>query len=106
MATATATLTSINMIDETSFMNKQFDPLLQLLKGEAIDRLDSVIDELPKYKKNLEALIVNFTIDEMLFLINAIFRDNDFKASAYYKRYNTYFDEIEELIHRMQQKIK
>lgn len=84
------------MIAETSFITK--GPI-QLLKSEAIDRLDSVVDDLPKYKKIFEELIVNFTIDNMLWLINRIYRDNEFKSSIYYRRYSEYFDEIEELTH-------
>ena len=94
----------IAMIAETSFMTKKcFDTKrpypIQLLKIEAIDRLDSVVGDLPKYKKNLENLIANFTVDEMLQLINTIDRDKEFKSSLYYKRYSEYFDEIEDLIH-------
>ena len=69
------------------------------LKSEAIDRLDSVVDDLPKYKKKFEELIVNFTVDNVLWLINAIYRDKEFKSSVYYRRYSEYFDEIEDLIH-------
>jgi hypothetical protein len=82
MATMAATI-----ITESNFMTNQ---------------LDSIVIELPKYKENLDALIFNFTIDEMLSLMNTIFRDKDFKTSEYYKLYNNYFDEIEELIHIMQ----
>ncbi len=71
-----------------------------MLKHEAIDRLDSVIYDLPKYRKNLEELILNFKVDDMLWLINTIYRDNDFKKSIYYGVYNEYFDEIEELTHK------
>ena len=69
------------------------------LKSEAIDRLDSVVDDLPKYKEQFEELIVNFTVDNVIWLINAIYRDKEFKSSLYYKRYSEYFDEIEDLIH-------
>ena len=69
------------------------------LKSEAIDRLDSVVDDLPKYKEQFEELIVNFTVDNVIWLINAIYRDKEFKSSLYYRRYSEYFDEIEELIH-------
>jgi hypothetical protein len=96
------------MIAETSFIinhschsQSQSQSLaFQLLKHEAIDRLDSVVDDLPKYKQNLQALIVNFEVDNMLYLMNIIHRDSDFKASAHYPVYNKYFDEIEELIHK------
>ncbi len=71
-----------------------------LLKNEAIDRLDSVVCELPKYKKNLDDLIINFTVDDMLHLMNMIDRDYEFKCSQYYIIYNNYFDEIEDLIHK------
>ena len=76
-------------------------PTIQLLKNEAIDRLDSVVKDLPKYKPNLTDLIRNFTVEEVLGLINTIHRDSDFQASVYFRLYNEYFDEIEELIHRM-----
>ena len=87
------------MIAETSFIETMQKPIY-LLKTEAIDRLDSIVDDLPKYKKNLEELIVNFTIDKMLFLINTIYRDKEFKSSIYYRRYSEYFDEIEELLYK------
>jgi hypothetical protein len=90
-----------NMIAETCFMSKPLDPHLQILKVEAIDRIASVVDELPKYKQPFAVLIANFTVEDMLTLMNTIFRDTDFKASAYYRLYNKYFDEIEDLIHRM-----
>jgi hypothetical protein len=98
------TKSMIEMIAETSFMTKCLDDKrpypIQLLKNEAIDRLDSVVGDLPKYKKNLEKLIANFAVDEMLQLINTIYRDKDFKSSLYYRRYSEYFDEIEDLIHK------
>ena len=84
------------MITDISFIKMLS---LHMLKYESIDRLYSVVDDLPKYKKNIEELIVNFTIDNMLLLINTIYRDREFKSSKYYRRYNKYFDEIEELIH-------
>jgi hypothetical protein len=87
------------MIVETSFITRELYPN-DMLKHEAIDRLDSIIDKLPKYKKEFETLIVQFKIDDMLYLINTIFRDDDFKSSPYYKLFNEYFDEIEELIHK------
>jgi hypothetical protein len=86
------------MIAETSFNINGPDPI-QLLKNEAIDRLDSIVNDLPKYKKKLENLIDNFKIDDMLLLINHIDRDKEFKSSVYRGRYSEYFDEIEELIH-------
>ena len=67
------------------------------LKHEAIDRLDPVVNDLPKYTIKFKELILNFKVDDMLYLINAIYRDNDFKSSRYYLVYNEYFDEIEEL---------
>jgi hypothetical protein len=87
-------------ITETSFIAKQMDPTIHMLKNEAIDRLDSVVDDLPKYKKHLENLIANFAVDEMLQLMNTIYRDKEFKTSIYYGRYSEYFDEIEDLIHK------
>ena len=84
------------MITETSFIAL---PLaMHLLKTEAIDRLDPVVNDLPKYKKQLQQLIVHFTIDEMLDLMNTIYRDKEFKESIYYERYSDYFDEIEDLV--------
>jgi len=85
---------------ESNFILKNLEPI-ELLKNEAIDRLASIIDNLPKYKKQLEELIVKFTIDDMLELINTIYRDQDFKCSLYYRIYNEYFDEIEELIFKL-----
>jgi hypothetical protein len=84
------------MIAETSFITRRPN---HRLKHEAIDRLDSIVDDLPKYKKKFEELIVNFTVDNVLWLINAIYRDKEFKSSIYYRRYSEYFDEIEDLIH-------
>ena len=84
------------MIAETSLI--EMTPI-HMLKYEAIDRLHSVVNNMPKYKKRFEELIINFTIDNMLLLINTIYRDKDFKSSKYYRLYNKYFDEIEELIH-------
>ena len=72
---------------------------IQALKHESIDRLNTIVSDLPKYKKDLDKLIVDFTIDYMLSLINLIYKDNEFKSSIYYERYNKYFDEIEEFIH-------
>ena len=84
------------MIAETSFIM----PRPSRIKSEAIDRLDPVIAELPKYKPIFEELIVNFKVDEMLYLMNTIYRDSDFKRSRYYRRYSEYFDEIEDMIHK------
>lgn len=86
------------MIAKTNFIMKNHDPMF-CLKHEAIDRLDSVVNDLPKYKKLFKELIVNFTVDDMLYLINTIYRDKEFKSSKYYRVYNQYFDEIEELIY-------
>ena len=70
----------------------------QLLKSESLDRLDSVVDELPKYKNEFHKLNNNFTNDNMLKLLYIIHKDKEFKLSKYYNTYNIYFDEIEELI--------
>jgi hypothetical protein len=70
------------------------------LKHEAIDRLHSVANDFPKYKEMLETLTLNFTIDDMLFMMNRIDRDAEFKRSLHYMVYNEYFDEIEELTHK------
>lgn len=85
------------MIAETSFI---LHDRTELLKNEAIDRLYSVVCDLPKYKKKLDELIVNFTIDAMLELINEMYRDDDFKCSLHCRVYNEYFDEIEDLIYK------
>jgi len=88
-------------ITETIFIiTPKIPDKIILLKNEAIDRLDSVVCELPKYKKNLDDLIINFTVDDMLHLMNMIDRDYEFKCSQYYIIYNNYFDEIEDLIHK------
>ena len=87
------------MIAETSFILKEIDPII-MLKNEAIDRLASFVGDLPKYKKQLEELIVKFTVDDVLELINAIYRDQEFKSSAHYGLYNDYFDEIEDMIYK------
>jgi hypothetical protein len=84
---------------ETSFIIKN-PQLFNQLKHESIDRLYSLADDLPKYKETLKTLIANFTIEDMLYLMNTIYRDHDFKNFKYYKIYNTYFDEIEELTHK------
>lgn len=69
-----------------------------LIRSEAIDRLHSVVDDLPKYKREFVELIGNFTIDKTLTMLRVIDRDHDFKTSKYYNLYNRYFDEIEEMI--------
>ena len=74
--------------------------LFNRLKHEAIDRLYSIVSDIPKYKENFETLIINFIIEDMLYLIHSIYRDREFKNSKYYKVYNTYFDEIEEMTHK------
>jgi hypothetical protein len=90
----------MTMLAESNFIIKSPEPI-ELLKNEAIDRLASIVGYLPKYKKQLDGLILNFTIDDMLQLINTIYRDQDFKCSLYYSVYNDYFDEIEELIFKI-----
>ncbi len=89
----------MNMFAETNFIAKGPDKF-HLLKTEAIDRLNSVVYDLPKYKKNLDNLITNFAVDEAMYLINTIHRDKEFKTSKYYRRYSKYFDEIEDMIHK------
>jgi hypothetical protein len=84
---------------DTSFIIKN-PQLFNQLKHESIDRLYSLADDLPKYKETLKTLIANFTIEDMLYLMNTIYRDHDFKNFKYYTIYNTYFDEIEELTHK------
>jgi hypothetical protein len=79
-------------------MNVIFQIKPKMLKSEAIDRLNSVVDDLPKYKKDFADLIDNFTIDKTLKMLNVIDRDQEFKKSKYYHLYNTYFDEIEDMI--------
>jgi len=72
---------------------------IETLKHEAIDRLGSVVGDLPKYKSKLDELIANFTVHKMLQLMRTIDNDREFKHSLYYKIYDEYFDEIEEIIH-------
>ena len=93
--------TPLTMITETSFIikNTRPDPIL-LLKNEAIDRLASVVDDLPKYQTSFKALIADFAVDTMLELINTIYRDNDFTFLPHCHVYNEYFDEIEDLIYK------
>ena len=59
-----------------------------ILKSETIDRLSSAVDDLPKYKKEFEDLVRNFTIDKTLKMLNIIDRDKEFKTSKYYHLYN------------------
>ena len=84
---------------ETNFIINNPE-LFNRLKHEAIDRLHSIVSDIPKYKENFETLIINFTIEDMLYLIHSIYRDRAFKRSKYYKVYNKYFDEIEEMTHK------
>ena len=84
---------------ETNFIINNPE-LFNRLKHEAIDRLHSIVSDNPKYKENFETLIINFTIEDMLYLIHSIYRDRAFKRSKYYKVYNKYFDEIEEMTHK------
>jgi len=92
------------MIAKTGFLVKEIDTN-EMLKHEAIDRLASVVCDLPKYKGQLEELIVNFTVDDVSQMINEIYRDSEFKSSEYYGVYNEYFDEIEDLIHNLIHKL-
>ena len=97
------------MIAETNYIinahdaHDAHDPIY-MLKHEAIDRLNSVVDDLPKYKTNIKELIIKFSIDDVICLMNAIYRDEDFKKSRYYRLYNRYFDEIEDLIYNYNSK--
>jgi hypothetical protein len=85
------------MIKETSFtIIDSYN--IKLLKNEAIDRLESVVRDLPKYKEHFDELIVNFSVENMQQLIKIIYEDTDFKSSKYYCLYNMYFYEIENLI--------
>jgi hypothetical protein len=88
------------MFAETSFIQEKSNKI-NLLKHEAIDRLCSVVYTFPKYKELFEKLIRDFTVEDMLWLMNAIYRDTDFKVSLHFTVYDKYFDEIEELIHRL-----
>ncbi len=88
-----------SMIAETSFIIEN-PRMFDRLKHESIDRLYAVVDELPKYKEYLEELIVDFRIEDMLYLMNTIYRDSEFKISMHYQVYNKYFDEIEDLTHK------
>jgi hypothetical protein len=90
---------SKKMLAETSFIVVDIKPI-NMLKHEAIDRLYSVADDHPKYKAQLEELIKNFTVEDMLYLMNTIYRDEEFRSSQHFKLYNRYFDEIEDLTHK------
>ena len=71
----------MTVITQTSFITNDHTETnsILLLKNEAIDRFDSIVRDLPKYKNKLVELIENFTVIEMLYLINIIYRDNEFK---------------------------
>jgi len=84
-------------------MHVMIQPNPMMLKSEAIDRLNSVVDDLPKYKKEFTELIGNFTIDKTLKMLNVIDRDQEFKTSKYYALYTRYFDEIEDMIFNVDQ---
>ena len=71
------------------------------LKCEAIDRLNSVVADLPKYKNDFTDLMCNFTIDKTLKMLYTIDRDREFKSSKYYHLYSIYFDEIEDMIFKV-----
>jgi hypothetical protein len=86
------------MIKETSFTIDSYN--ITLLKNETIDRIESIVCNMPQYKKQFDELIVNFSIDNMQQLIKIIYEDTDFKSSKYYVLYNTYIYEIENLIHK------
>ena len=85
--------------NQASIMSIKITSNIIQLKSETIDRLYPVVSDLPKYKKSLEALIRNFSIDSALRLMHVIDKDHEFKASMHNGRYNEYFDEIEEFIH-------
>lgn len=87
------------MFARTSFVAVKINPI-NTLKHEAIDRLQSITDDFPKYKEPLQELINKFAVEDMLYLINAIYRDEEFKRSEHFKIYNRYFDEIEDLTHK------
>ena len=90
------------LIAETSFITLPPEKIIKinLFKSEAIDRLDSVVCDLPKYQKTFDKLIVNFTVDDMLLLMKTIYLDPQFICLPYYRLYNMYFYEIHKLIHR------
>lgn len=71
------------------------------LKREAIDRLNSVVADLPKYRNDFTDLMSNFTIDKTLKMLYTIDRDREFKSSKYYDLYSIYFDEIEDMIFKV-----
>jgi len=90
------------LIAETSFITPSPEKVIKinLLKSEAIDRLDSVVCDLQKYQQKFNELIVNFTVDDMLLLMKTIYHDPQFICLRYYKLYNMYFYEIHKLIHK------
>jgi hypothetical protein len=67
-------------------------------KEETLDRMGSFASDMPKYQRDYEKLIINFTVDQVLSWLRVIDRDNEFKNSRYRNIYNIYFDEIEEMV--------
>jgi hypothetical protein len=72
---------------------------MNLFKHEIIDRLGSFASDMPKYENDFKKLKDDFTIDNVLAWIRRVDRDNDFKNWHFCNIYNTYFDEIEEMIY-------
>ena len=81
--------TGMNGINNTSFRN------------EVLDRMGSLASDMPKYQSMLDEIMIHFTIDGVLKLLTRIDKDSDFKRWKYRNVYSVYFDEIEEMIFRL-----
>ena len=70
-------------------------------KNEVLDRMGSLVSDMPKYQNKFNELMMHFTIDSVLTILTSIDKDSDFKCCEYRNVYSVYFDEIEEMIFRL-----
>jgi hypothetical protein len=70
-------------------------------KNEVLDRMGSLVSDMPKYQSMLDEIMMHFTIDGVLTFLRSIDKDSDFKHWKYRNVYSVYFDEIEEMIFRL-----
>ena len=70
-------------------------------KNEVLDRMGSLVSDMPKYQSMLDEIMMHFTIDGVLTFMTSIDKDSDFKRCKYRNVYSVYFDEIEEMIFRL-----
>ena len=82
-------LTDNKCINNTSF------------KNEVLDRMGSLVSDMPKYQSMFDEIMTHFTIDGVLTFLRSIDKDSDFKRCKYRNVYSVYFDEIEEMIFRL-----